>query len=503
MTSLLDAPPAEKLRGSQFPRICTVPPVVSSAGQEAVELAAGAGLVLDPWEAFVLEQALGEREDGSWAAFEVGLIVGRQNGKGAVLEARELAGLFLFKEQLILHSAHEFKTAQEAFLRIKGLIDNVDSYRRRVRTIRTSHGEEGIELTSGQRLRFVARSRTSGRGFSGDTVILDEAFELPEAALSALLPTMAARPNPQIWYTSSAANRETHHNCRVLSRVRKRGLRGDSPRLAYFEWSVDVDGLDEVERAKMRGDRAAWVQSNPGLGIRINEEFIESELGALSAKDFEVERLGIGDWPPDDEEFATIDARTWSSLADRDSKSLDPVAFAVDVSRDRKWSAIAVAGRRADGRGHGEVVDCRPGTDWVVPRMVELTGKWRPCVWLLDPASPAGALIKGLDEAGLRTKCVCHGEQGVQLVSAREKAQACGALFDACVNDRFRHLDQPHLNLAVAKAATRPADDVWVWSRKNSPVDISPLWAVTLAKFGFDAHGTTEQEDPALWAVYD
>ena len=33
----------------------------------------------------------------------MGLICSRQNGKGALLEARELAGLFLLGEELILH----------------------------------------------------------------------------------------------------------------------------------------------------------------------------------------------------------------------------------------------------------------------------------------------------------------------------------------------------------------------------------------------------------------
>ena len=36
-----------------------------------------------------------ERADGNWSAFEVGVNVPRQNGKGGIIEARELAGLFL------------------------------------------------------------------------------------------------------------------------------------------------------------------------------------------------------------------------------------------------------------------------------------------------------------------------------------------------------------------------------------------------------------------------
>ncbi|WP_163571049.1 hypothetical protein [Fodinicola feengrottensis] len=146
----------------QRPRVRNVPEYVSSAGLEAVELAASAGLFLDPWQRLALDDTLGEKPGGKWSAFEVGILVARQNGKGAIIEARELAGLFLFGDKLIVHSAHEFKTAQEAFLRIKALIDNTDALRRRVHMIRTAHGEEGIELRDGTRLRFMARSRSSG-----------------------------------------------------------------------------------------------------------------------------------------------------------------------------------------------------------------------------------------------------------------------------------------------------------------------------------------------------
>lgn len=99
---------ATLLRGVQTPRVSCWPDYATSAGREAVDLARSCGLWLDPWQAFVLEHGLGERSDGKWSAFECAIVVSRQNGKGSILEARELAGLFLFDEQLILHSAHEF-----------------------------------------------------------------------------------------------------------------------------------------------------------------------------------------------------------------------------------------------------------------------------------------------------------------------------------------------------------------------------------------------------------
>ena len=127
MTSLLDAPhgaaPRPVLTGSQLPRLYAAPPFVSSSGQEAAELAAMAGLELDPWQRYVLDQGLGERVDGSWSAFEVAVNVPRQNGKNGILEMVEL----FFMAQLglkILHTAHEVKTARTAFLRIASFFEN-------------------------------------------------------------------------------------------------------------------------------------------------------------------------------------------------------------------------------------------------------------------------------------------------------------------------------------------------------------------------------------------
>jgi phage terminase large subunit-like protein len=197
MTSVLVSPPAVR------PRVRSVPEYMSSFGPEACELASAAGLDLDPWQADAVNDVLAEAPDGRWLTFESGLLVPRQNGKGAILEAVELADLFLFGAKLILHTAHEFKTAQEAFRRILFLVENTDSLRKKVSRVRTSHGEEGIELLSGQRLRFLARSGGSGRGFSADRVIYDEAYELPEETVAASLPTMSARPNPHVIYASS------------------------------------------------------------------------------------------------------------------------------------------------------------------------------------------------------------------------------------------------------------------------------------------------------------
>ena len=95
----------------------------SPAGQEAVELAADAGLMLDPWQQLGLHHSLAEDDEGRWTSFEVVQNVTRQNGKGGYLEARQIAGVMLFGDKLVIHTAHEFKTARESFRRLDQLIE--------------------------------------------------------------------------------------------------------------------------------------------------------------------------------------------------------------------------------------------------------------------------------------------------------------------------------------------------------------------------------------------
>ncbi len=446
-----------------------------------------AGLVLDPWEELALTHGLAERADGKWAAFEIGLMVSRQNGKGAVLEARELAGLFLLGEQLLIHSAHLFDTSLEAFRRLLQRIEDTPDFDRRIKRVSKAHGEEGIELKGGQRIRFRTRTKGGGRGHTGDVLILDEAMDLPKSALGALLPTLSARPNPQVWYTGSAVDQEVHDNGIVFARIRDRALRGGDDSLAYLEWSADatLDKLDEV-----LDDEQAWAQSNPALSIRISAEHIGRERRSMDPRTFAVERLGIGDWPrTDGVQGEAISLKKWVTFEDPDSSAVDPVCFAFDVRPDRSRAAIGVAGPREDGRKHVEVIEHKPGTGWVPERLAELVATHKPVGVVCDTAGPAASLLADLTRLGVE----------VIAVSAKEHAQACGMLFDGCEQDVVRHLGDDRLAAAIKGAVKRPLGESWAWSRKSSAVDISPLVAITLALWGSATTTPTQMRPMIAW----
>jgi hypothetical protein len=472
-----------------MPRLLYAPDFGSSAGAEAVELAALAGLQLDPWEVLVLEHALGEASDGRWAAVEVGLCVPRQNGKNAVLEARELAGLYCFGERLIIHSAQHFKTAKEHFLRLLGLIEGTPELDARVHRVIRAHGEEGIELVGGQRILFLARGKSAGRGFSAPLVVFDEAMFLAEASLGAMLPTQAAMENRQRWYAGSAVDELVHADGVVFARVRERALAGNDSRLAYFEWSVEAERPELLDPVLL-DDEDAWAASNPGLDIRISREAVRDELRALDRRTFAVERLGVGAWPATESDSdQVIPAERWLGLTDERSEISGPVCFAFDVAPDRASSAVAAAGRRPDGLWHLEVVDHRRGTGWVVPRLLEFRERWDPIAVTADAAGPAGSLVYRCEEAGF----------SVEAVSAGDHAKACGLLVDLVDEEQIRHLGSGELASALRGATRRPLGDAWAWSRKNSTVDISPLVAVTLALWGAVTLGWDPAQDPVIW----
>jgi hypothetical protein len=464
------------LLGAQRPRIAVVPDALAGAGREAIELAATAGLHLDDWEAWALDQALRERPDGKWAAFEVGTAVSRQNGKGSILEARELAGALLFGERLLIHSAHEQATSSEHHLRLVALIEEAD-FQRRIKRIVYGKGSEAIEFKDGTRILFKTRTGGGGRGFTGDFVALDEAMILAEAFMGALVPTMAARSiegNPQLWYAGSAVDRENpKHDGAVFSRLRSRALQGEEG-IAYLEWSLDYDSPDEVPET-VQADPEAWAETNPGLGIRISEEYVGRERGALAPRTFCVERLGVGDWDePDKVAEDELTVAEWMECEDESSAAQDPVVLVFDVTPSRSAAAICAGGFRADKMRHVEVVDHDKGTGWVAPRLAELTERHDVAAILYHKRSPAAALVKQCEELDLK----------LTPVTDEEYAQACGGLFDAVSDRSFRHLGTDELTAAVRGAGKRPLVDSWAWSRKKSTVDISPLVGVTLALWG-------------------
>jgi hypothetical protein len=515
-----------------IPRVCEVPDYAFSSGIDAIELAASAGLILDPWEQLALILGLGETAAGKWAAFQVALIVARQNGKGAVLEALGLFWLFGTGEALIGHTAHEYKTAMEAFRRILSLVENTDWMRKKVKKVINTNGEEGVELLNGQRLRFLARSKGAGRGFTFRKLIWDEAYALTEVQQEAQLPTMSAVPNPQVWLTSSPPLSSDTGG--PMFKARRNAGKPGSVFLDYGA-AGSLEKLDEIDLDSV----ALALKCNPNAPERISEEAMARERVAMGDRGYARERLCI--WPPDlSAGFMVITKEQWEALEDplsgkdewpeptplpdeggfRLDLALKMVGaepptglvgapcISVDVSprlSGQPRAGIGLASRRRDGKTHLELIKAGTGTAWLIQDAVAMVLSTRAKI-ALDPGSPAGSILADL-QAALTAAGLDHKEV-LLLMGARDVAQAFGMIYDAATSTTpegrtIAHLGQEELTMAVGGADKRSVGTTggFAWDQMNATVDITGLVSITHANWGLAKAGPEVEAEPmVVWA---
>jgi phage terminase large subunit-like protein len=470
-----------------------------------------AGLELDPWQQWVLTEACTlkaetftnpwtKRQHNMWAARDVGLVVARQNGKGSILEARELAGMFLFGEKTIIHSAQDFATSGEHFRRVASLIQDTPILSKELKGCYEANGKERIELKNGTRLLFKTRTKKLGRGFSPQLVVLDEAMFLDEEAMMALRPTLSAQPNYQLWYTGSAGMENPP--AVEFGRVRNRAIKAldtgkIDPYLFFAEWSADacddfcLHGCKEHDRLD---DENTWARANPGYGIRISRDTVDNEYRAMSTDAFKIERLSVGVWPVEGNAWAILNEQSWNDQENPESQILmggkkNIWTLAVSTSPTRKWSCITAAGINDEGMVHVEITgkgegpypeDYRQGTDWVVQRVKEIWNKRKPSAVVIDSAGQASSFIEELENLGIT----------VISPKASEYAISCGEFHVGIVPRRGEvakivHIGQTGLTQAAAVADKRPLLDKWAWDQKNATSDISPLVSATIAAWGY------------------
>lgn len=455
---------------SNAPRLHVAPRASDTYGDLAADLASDYGLTPDDWQSLILNDWLAESA-GQWTSLTCGLSVPRQNGKNGTLEVRELFGM-VGRGEKILHTAHQVKTAQKHFRRLKHFFGKkVDDPTARfpelnalVIELRNVNGQEAIYLRNGGSVEIVARSQGSGRGFTVDVIVCDEAQDMSDDDLEALLSTSSASPlgNPQWIFTGTPPGPKA--NGEVFTRIRAESLSGKSKRQCWHEWSCDPDDVD-------LDSRESWHAANPALGTRLQVAVVEGERANLSDDGFARERLGM--WEGSSSK-RVIDESSWATVADPASMAIESLALGIDVAPDRSTASVALAGQRFDGIWHVELDEQRSGTGWIVPWVKARCDRNVIRAVVIDALSPAASLLDEFKKAKVK----------VTVTTGRELAHACGQFYDGVMDARLKHTDQPQVNVSLSVAGKRPLGDAWVWNRKVANADITPIVAETLALWG-------------------
>ena len=497
-----------------MPRVRSVPGTATWSAADDVLLICetavhlGGTLTLMPWQEQLLTDILSVRPDGKWAARDAAYLVARQNGKGGVLHALELAGLFLFDDvHEILHSAHEVKTAKKAFRELKEIIKNTPHLyakveRRGNRVVGFRHSNEDVSITvvddqdRKSVVRFIARATNTGRGFSPQWLIIDEAQICNEEAREAIFYSTRAQANPlRVWCGTAPKPSDPSD---VFTALRDRGRAGGDSHMSWAEWSVDPDVAIE-ELREPAAYAAAVVGSNPALGVLLDWETADSErAAAVSDEAWEgLCREALSWWPDKSSgdiwgviDRTTFHARfTTADNPDAPGRRDGPVTLAVEADQSLTRTCIAVAGTRPDRIGAAVVLD-HPGTagvvDLIVAQVLPADGTKPVAHVVIDSRSPASLFIEPLEAAGVTVTSPKTGEV----------TTATSTLRTLFTDDGIEIRPSDELTRAAAVAKLRKAGESQAIDRWADQ-DAVPLIGLNLAVWGHQ--NQPETDGPSIY----
>ena len=393
------------------------------------------------WQQYVADVGLEiDPSTGRFAYKEIVVSVMRQNGKTTLVLAAEVARCLLWGlEQRVAYSAQTGNAARQKFKEDqKPLIEkNLSPL---VERFYMSDGNTSLVWKNGSRINVLDTTPTAGHGKTLDLAVIDEAFADKDSMREqALLPTMATRPDAQLWNVSTAGTPASTYLARKVE-VGRAAVREDRrDGVAFFEWAIPVE--DDVD------DPAVWAERMPAFGVTIHEDYIKHARQTMPDGEF---RRAIGNqWTETDERI--IPAEWWVAVCAHDVRVGEPVMFAIDARPDRSSAAVV----KADGSGNVEVVAVRDGVNWLPEVFLDKVSKTTPI--LLDKYGPAAVVGDDLTKAGF----------GVVWLDSLETRKSCARFFDGVADGKIRVRTDERFDEAVKHAARKTTSDAWVWHRES------------------------------------
>lgn len=458
--------------GNQKPRIDIYHDGDIELAEKTIGLMEHYGHTPLPWQKAILRRWFATDDDGKWANQTAGLIVPRQNGKSWDARARILGGMIFLGEHLI-YTAHQTTTVDEIKrLTLRFFYDAEPE----IRDLLTAEFDKEpksydyIELRNGGRCVFKTRTRSSGLGFTSDTLIRDEDQECSDAQEEALLPTISAGPlqNPQVIMMGTPPTSGSTGT--VFLRARRNVLQGKSD-ICWQEWSVeDITDNHDID---------AWYATNPSLGHLITEKAVRAEANTMSQDSFNKMRLG---WVPGVDAKRVFTDDEWNELAVQSVKLPEnpELVYSVKFAPDRSAVTLAVGVVMGD-KVHVEVVDRKrmnDGISWLVRWLLD---RWKNCnKIIIDGAAGQGLLVEELARSEKRIT------KKILTPNVKEAGSAYASFYQAIHDKTLTHYNQPLLNSAIRTAKRRDIgkDGMFGYAPLNPSIQMDPVDAVAFAYYG-------------------
>jgi hypothetical protein len=429
-----------------------------------------------PWQQYVVDVACEiDPKTNLFVYREVVLTVPRQSGKTTLILGKNTHRCLAWPRQVTSYAAQTRNDSRKKWEDDYLEALEASPFRGKYRARKTNGNEAIIWHSTRSRFGITSTTEKAGHGSTLDEGYIDEAFALVDGRLEqAFKPAMVTKQNAQLWVVSTAGTEKSLYLQQKVDKGRAAVEAGVDKGLAYFEWSAPEDRTDYDNPQLWRETMPAlhWPDCPEGCRAHtVYEDAIRSDYLSMDLNEFR--RAYLNQWCESVTHEPIVDPELWDSLKSK-AKAHDPIAFGISMNPERTMTSIGAAGETADGRIAVEVVDNRPGTRWLVDRCTALAQRHTALGFWVDKRSAAYALVPDLVEAGLL----------VHVLAPSEYAVACGQWYDDAVEKRLAHRNDERLNVAMLGATKRDMGDAWVFERRGAGVDITPVDATCLARYG-------------------
>ena len=461
----------EKKIGRQDPTTSFVLPYKDTDGDIAAQLYEITGRRPLEWQEAIIYDLLAKDENGRWIHSKFGFAIPRRNGKNEVLIIRELYALAIGEK--VLHTAHLISTAHAAWQRLCERLDAAEIVYKSIK----AKGQELIELDNGGKIEFRTRTAKGGLGEGFDLLVIDEAQEYQTDQETALKYIVTDSRNPQTVFCGTPPTPISSGT--VFKTFRTEVLTGRKERAAWAEWSVD--------EIKDPNDRAFWYETNPSLGLTLDEVSIADEIGETkdAVIDFNIQRLGL--WIRYNLQSAISKAAWLAVQVDKLPRIRGKLAIGVKFSKDGESAAVAIAGRTEDEKIFVEVIDrriLRDGTDWIVEFLRKMQRQTLKVI--IDGANGQQIMAQEMQKTGLNRPVFPTVKQ---IIDANQR-------FEKGVFEKnLQHMDQPTLTAIVSACEHRVIGTAGGFGFKpiNAAHDVAIMDAAVLAAWGVDTFREVRQ----------
>lgn len=445
-------------------------PERATFGDELAATAKALGQPFMPWQREVANIA-GELDQASGLPVyrQIFVTVPRQSGKTTLFLSFQVHRCQSRRWSQPQRSVYTAQTGQDARDKWR---DEIEPLLKRSRfknrfSARWQNGSERIKWTNGSLIMLMSSSTSAGHGKTVHQATLDEIFaDQDDRREAGLRPAMTTIEDAQLLVCSTAGTDASIVYNRKVANGRMAVTRDRGEGLCYIEYSAPDDWDPDDEDSYFEFMPALC--PDPPCRCGDGEWRHTTTLPIIRAERDDMEdgefRRAFGNRPSGTAELVIpveVLRRTFSEAAQPGKVR----RFGLAVSEDRTSASIVASDDKTV-----ELVRRFTRLASVVPFCNELSRKHGAPI-AIDTAGPAGYFAGKLDS--------------VEELRGQEYPQACAWLYDAVADGliAFRakcEKGDPFYD-AFMGAAKRDIGDSWVWSRKKSTEDITPLEAATLA----------------------